>query len=303
MSTKLTVATRRSALALAQTRAFVRALCAANPGLEVEELHVVTSGDRIQDRPLNEVGGKGLFVKEIEEALLDARADFAIHSMKDLPAEQPEGLVIACVPERADPRDVLIVRPGLEPSLMDLPQGVRVGSSSLRRRVGLHRHRPDFVVEPLRGNVDTRLRKLEAGVHDAIVLAAAGLARLGLDASALPPHVHLPVSTFVPAVAQGILAIEARAGDAKVASILAPLEHRESRIRASAERGVLRALGADCTVPLAAHAVLDGDRLRIEAWLAEGDGLRERRADEILDDAAAAERIGLDLGRKLRSDA
>jgi hydroxymethylbilane synthase len=254
--TRLVVATRKSALALAQTRAFVRELIAANEGLEVEELHVVTTGDRIQDRPLNEVGGKGLFVKEIEEALLERRADFAVHSMKDLPAHQQPDLCIACVPERADPRDVLLVRRGLEPSLAALPQGVRVGSSSLRRKIAIARVKPDAVVEPLRGNIDTRIRKLEGGMHEAIVLAAAGLARLGVDQASLPPHAALPLDQMLPAVAQGILAIEARADDDRVRAILGPLEHHDSRLRASAERGVLRALGADCTVPLAAHSVV-----------------------------------------------
>ncbi|MBI2390695.1 MAG: hydroxymethylbilane synthase [Deltaproteobacteria bacterium] len=296
---RLVVATRRSALALAQTRAFIRALVAANPGLEVEELHVVTTGDRIQDRPLNEIGGKGLFVKEIEEALLEGRADVAVHSMKDLPAQQPQGLVIACVPERADPRDVLLVRRGMEPSLSALPKGVRVGSSSLRRKLAILRARPDAVVEPLRGNVDTRLRKLEAGTHEAIILAAAGLARIGIDPSTLPPNAPVPPSEMLPAVAQGILAIEAREGDDRVASILAPMEHRESRLRASAERGVLKALGADCTVPLAAHSVVHGDRLTLEAWLDEDGRYRTLHESASIGDAAAAEAFGLQLGARL----
>jgi hydroxymethylbilane synthase len=299
---RLTVATRRSALALAQTRAFVRDLVAANPGLEVEELQVVTTGDRIQDRPLNEIGGKGLFVKEIEEALLDGRADLAVHSMKDLPAEQPAGLAIAGVPKRADPRDVLLVQSGLEPDLARLPRGLRIGSSSLRRRLALLRLRPDAVVEPLRGNVDTRIRKLEAGAHDAIMLAAAGLARLGIDPSRLPPHVALPVTTFLPAVAQGILAIEAREGDARVFDVLSRVEDRSSRIQAMAERGVLRALGADCTVPLAAHATLDGDTLHLSAWLSDTDGANVRNAEDraAITDPADAERFGLDVGARLR---
>ncbi|MGZ3423750.1 MAG: hydroxymethylbilane synthase [Polyangiales bacterium] len=296
---RLVVATRKSALALAQCRAFVRALIAANPGLEVEELHVVTSGDRIQDRPLNEVGGKGLFVKEIEEALLDGRAHFAVHSMKDLPAEQPGGLVIACVPERADPRDVLLVRRDLAPSFASLPQGARVGSSSLRRRTAILKSRPDLVVEPLRGNVDTRLKKLDSGSHDAIILAAAGLARLGIDAAQLPPHAHLDTKTMLPAVAQGILAIETREGDRDTMAALAKLEHGPSRLRASAERGVLKALGADCTVPLAAFSQLVGEEIHLEAWLATDAGFREESTKAKVADAAAAEALGLAVGKRL----
>lgn len=298
---KIVVATRRSALALAQTRAFIRALIAKNPGLEVEELQVVTTGDRIQDRPLNEIGGKGLFVKEIEEALLDRRADVAVHSMKDLPAQQPAGLGIVCVPERADPRDVLLVRRHLKPSLKELPPGVRIGSSSLRRRLAILRARPDAVVEPLRGNVDTRLRKLEEGQHDAIILAAAGLARIGIDPATLPPHAPIDPVEMLPAVAQGILAIEAREDDERVRAILAPMEHAISRLRASAERGVLKALGADCTVPLAAHSVVVGDRIDLEAWLSDESGARYRTLKDSVNasDAATAERFGLDFGARL----
>ncbi|GAC1394628.1 MAG: hydroxymethylbilane synthase [Polyangiales bacterium] len=300
---RLVVATRRSALALAQTRAFVRALLAANPGLEVEELQVVTSGDRIQDRPLYEAGGKGLFVKEIEEALLARRADLAVHSMKDLPARQPEALHVACVPPRADPRDVLLVRPGLEPRLESLPPGARVGSSSLRRRIAMLHVRADLDVVPLRGNVDTRLRKVAAGELDAIVLAAAGLARLGIEPAALPAHVALPSTTMLPAVAQGTLAIEARVDDRAVAAFLAPLDDAPSRMRAWAERGVLQALDADCTVPLAAHALLDGDRLHLEAWLTELDGSGFRHAEDtaVVTDPAEARAFGLRLGATLRA--
>jgi hydroxymethylbilane synthase len=300
---RLTVATRKSALALAQARAFIRALIEANPGLEVEELHVVTTGDRIQDRPLNEVGGKGLFVKEIEEALLEGRADFAVHSMKDLPAQQQPGLTIACVPERADPRDVLLVRHGLEPSFAGLPRGARIGSSSLRRKIAVLRAREDAVVEPLRGNVDTRVKKLEAGAHDGIILAAAGLARLGVDRALLPPHAAIAITEMLPAVAQGILAIEAREGDERVRKVLAPLEHPESRLRASAERGVLRALGADCTVPLAAYSTREGDELEMSAWLTAMDGTNFRELHERarVGTAPEAEKFGLELGGRLRS--
>ncbi len=299
----LVVATRRSALALAQCRAFLRALVAANPGLVVEELHVVTTGDRIQDRPLYEVGGKGLFVREIEEALLEKRADFAVHSMKDLPAHQPPGLELVCVPERADPRDTLLVQPGKIASIDALPKGAKVGSSSLRRRLMLLAKRPDLDVVPLRGNIDTRLRKLTAGEYDAIILAAAGLARLGVPVGELPPHAPLAFDVMLPAVAQGILAVEARGGDEEVARILSPLEHGPSRLVASAERGVLRALGADCTVPLAAHATLHDYELSLEAWLSETDGsnVRTRTDRARITDANSAEAFGDRVGQALKS--
>lgn len=298
---QLVVATRRSALALAQTRAFVRDVSAGNPGLSIEELQVVTTGDRVQDRPLAEIGGKGLFVKEIEEALLDGRASFAVHSMKDLPAKLPPGLSIACVPERADPRDVLLVPNGREPSLAALPKGARVGSSSQRRRLALLRERPDLRIEPLRGNVDTRLRKVAAGEFDGILLAAAGLGRLGVPLDALPPHTALSVDQMLPAVAQGILAIEARDGDGPTWQALSVRMHGPSALRASAERGVLAALDADCTVPLAAHAVLEGGRLHLRAWLSEADGsrLREGSTDGVADDEAAAHALGFALGKQL----
>ena len=304
----LVVATRRSPLALAQSRAFIAALVARTPGLIVEELHVVTSGDRIQDRPLYEAGGKGLFVKEIEEALLERRADLAVHSMKDLPAKQVDSLSIACIPQRADPRDVLLVRPGTTASIEALPRAARVGSSSLRRRVALRRHREDLAIEPLRGNVDTRLRKLAGGEYDAIVLAAAGLARLGIEPSALPPHLALEITTMLPAVAQGILAIEAREGDDAVHALLQVMEHEPSRRMAIAERGVLEALDADCTIPLAAHARLGadsagaGDTLHLDAWLAELDGTRFREASDVLvsHDPVEIMRWGRSVGERLK---
>jgi hydroxymethylbilane synthase len=303
MPRALTVATRRSALALAQARAFVDAFVAVHPSLRVTELPLVTSGDRIVDRPLYEAGGKGLFVKEIEEALLECRADFAVHSMKDLPARQPDGLVIACVPERADPRDVLVVRPGLAASLLDLPDRARVGTSSLRRRIGLHRHRPDLVIEPLRGNLDTRLRKVHEGEYDAIVVAAAGLARLRLDPETMPKHIELDTTLMLPAVGQGALAIEARADDSSMIALLAPLVHRASHICAWAERGVLKALDADCTVPLAAHAAIAGEQIDLRAWLAEPDGSRFRLREDLapLLDARSAEAFGMRVGGDLRA--
>jgi hydroxymethylbilane synthase len=246
---RLVYATRRSALALAQCRAFVARLLAAHPDLELVEEQVVTTGDKIQDRPLSEVGGKGLFVKEIEEALLERRADIAVHSIKDVPASLPDGLAITCIPLREDPRDVLVApRHG---KLADLPQGAKIGTSSLRRAVCLREARPDLVIVPLRGNVDTRLRKVDAGECDGIILARAGLVRLGLADRAtevLSPEISLP------AVGQGALGIEAREADHDTRARLAVLADETTSRCVHAERGVLIALGADCKTPLGAFA-------------------------------------------------
>jgi len=297
MTNHLKLATRRSALALAQSRAFARAIEAASSGLVVEELLVVTAGDRIQDRPLYEVGGKGLFVKELEEALLERRADFAVHSYKDVPGEVPPGLTIACVPEREDPRDVFISRNG--DKLASLPAGARVGTSSQRRAVALRLSRPDLVIVPLRGNVDTRLRKLGEGELEAIVLALAGLKRLGLADRAteiLPPEVMLP------AIGQGAIAIECRAEDEATQEALSRLAHEETTTRVAAERGVMKALGADCKTPIAAFAVRQGEELFLRAMIAEPDGTRARTAERRVSwptSAAEAARLGVDLGEEL----
>lgn len=295
---KLTVATRKSPLALAQTRAFVAALCARHPGLTVGELQVTTSGDRIQDRPLSEVGGKGLFTKEIEEALLDGRADFAVHSLKDVPPLLPQGLVIGCFPEREDPRDVLIA-PGAR-KLAELAPGSRIGTSSLRRKLQLLAARPDVEVVPIRGNVDTRLRKAETGDVHAVVLARAGLLRLGL---AERPAEVLPVELMIPAVAQGALGIEHREGDEATAELLAPLSHPDTKIAVTAERAVLRVVEGNCQLPVAAYAIRAGNELRLVGLLAEPDGSRVRRAETrgtypSTDREAVA--LGEDLGLKLR---
>ncbi|UQA59002.1 hydroxymethylbilane synthase [Polyangium aurulentum] len=297
MTKRLVLATRRSALALAQSRAFARALEAATPGLVIEELHVVTAGDRIQDRPLNEVGGKGLFVKEIEEALLDGRAHLAVHSFKDVPAELAPGLSIACVPEREDPRDVFISKSGAR--LAELPAGARVGTSSLRRSVALRMQNPGLEVLPLRGNVDTRLRKLEEGQVDAIILAHAGLRRLGLEGrvtEVLAPEVMLP------AIGQGALAIECRAGDEETGALLAPLHDEETALRVAAERGVLISVGGDCKTPVAAHAVREGDAMWLRGMLADESGGRVRTGERRFRwpaSVAEADDAGRQLGAQL----
>ncbi|XXT80394.1 hydroxymethylbilane synthase [Sorangium sp. So ce726] len=298
MPTELTLATRRSALALAQSRAFARSLEAAVPDLSLRELEVVTSGDKTQDRSLQDIGGKGLFIKELEEALLDRRADFAVHSIKDVPAEIAPALCLACIPAREDPRDALVTRSGA--LLAELPAGARVGTSSLRRAVALREARPDLVIEPVRGNVDTRLRKVFDGGFDAVVLALAGLKRLGLEGRAtevLSPEVSLP------AIGQGALGIECRTADASVRDVLATLADAETTICVSAERAVMAAVEGSCRTPVAAYAVRDGDALWLRALLAEPDGSRLRRAERRLSwprNVRETERIGADLGAELK---
>lgn len=299
MSEKVIVATRRSQLALAQARAWMRTLSDAHPGLDIEELHVVTTGDRVQDRALNEIGGKGLFIKEIEEALLARSADLAIHSMKDVPAELAANLVIGCVPEREDPRDVLVTRTGQK--LAELPAGSKIGTSSLRRRVQLAEARPDLEIVALRGNVDTRLRKCAEGVVDAVVLARAGLKRLGLADRATE---ILEAELSLPAVGQGALAVELRAGDDRVAKLLAPLNHPETAIAVAAERGVMLAVEGSCTVPVAAYAIRQGTDIWLRSMLSEPDGARMRRAERRAawpESAEEAHALGVELGAELRA--
>jgi hydroxymethylbilane synthase len=294
---ELTLATRRSKLALAQSRAFAKTLVAANPGLDVRELEVVTSGDRIQDRRLQDIGGKGLFIKELEEALFDGRADFAVHSIKDVPAELAEGLTIACIPEREDPRDALASRSGA--TLAELPEGAKIGTSSLRRAVCLRLARPDLLVEPVRGNVDTRLRKMEEGQFDAIVLALSGLRRLGIADRATEV---LSVELSLPAIGQGALGIECRSADARVADALSRVAHTETTLCVSAERALLAAVEGDCKTPVAAHAMRDADAMWLRGLLAEPDGSRPRTGERRIpfpNDASEAAAIGRDLGREL----
>jgi hydroxymethylbilane synthase len=282
--------TRRSALALAQASLVAAGLRAR--GRQVEVVPMRTEGDRLASTALALVGGKGLFVREIEEALLTGAIDAAVHSLKDLPAELPAGLCLAAFPPREDPRDVFLTRTG--GSLRDLAAGAVVGTSSPRRRALVLATRPDVVVEPLRGNVDTRLRKLEAGTCDAIILAAAGLHRLGLQ----PAHaeVLLP-DEFIPAVGQGIIAVEARADDEETRAALALLDEAETRACADAERAFLARLGASCTSPLAAHATLSrggSSTLRLTALIASEDGRDVMRAQA----EGPRERAGA-LGRAL----
>jgi hydroxymethylbilane synthase len=281
--------TRASALALVQARSVAAAL----PGAGVEVVPMRTEGDRLADARLAVVGGKGLFVREIEEALLRGDIDLAVHSLKDLPAEPPAGLTLAVFPRREDPRDVLVAR---QPATVrSLPPGARVGTSSPRRRALLLSLRPDLQVGPIRGNVDTRLRKLQAGDWDATVLAAAGLRRLGVA----PAHCEsLDPDVFVPAVGQGILAVQARTDDARTLAALAPLDDAPTRVCATAERAYLARLGASCNTPMAAHARLQGDTVRMTAIVASQDGRRIIRAS-ITAPATAAAELGRDVADEL----
>jgi hydroxymethylbilane synthase len=282
MST-IRLATRTSDLALTQAR-LVAGMLEATLGVATELVRLQTTGDRIQSVSLAKLGGKGLFVKEIEEALLDHRADLAVHSAKDLPAALPEGLELVAFPERADPRDALVARER-GATLESLPRGARVGTGSVRRMAQLRALRPDLELVPLRGNVPTRLRKLESEKLDAVILACAGLERLGL---AERIDERLAPEAMLPAVAQGILAIEGRAGDA-IARDAAALGHVVTTAQAAAERGVLVRLEADCNVPLGAYAEASAAGLRLRALLAatEGDRMVRAEAQGTADEAAA----------------
>ncbi|HEX4153523.1 MAG TPA: hydroxymethylbilane synthase [Steroidobacteraceae bacterium] len=295
----LVIATRKSKLALWQAEHVAAGLRAAHPGLEVELLAMSTKGDQIQDRSLAAIGGKGLFIKELEAALDDGRADLAVHSMKDVPSELPPGMMLAAMLTRADPRDALIARRGC--SLAELPPGARLGTSSLRRRAQLLASRPDLDIQTLRGNVDTRLRRLEEGDLDAIVLAAAGLARLGLESriSAL-----LDPSVSLPAVGQGVIGIECRSDDAAARKAVRVLDDAAAHAAVSAERAFARRLGGSCQSPIAAFAEFAAagrpaaERLELRGLVAEPDGSRVIK-DSLAGPAAEAEEIGERLAERL----
>jgi hydroxymethylbilane synthase len=263
----LRIATRRSPLALWQAEHVSARLLAAHPGLRVELLPMSTQGDRLLDAPLARVGGKGLFLKELERALQDGRADLAVHSMKDVPVALPDDLHLPVVLDRADPRDALVRRgPG---RLADLPRGARVGTSSLRRKCQLAALRPDLDLVDLRGGVNTRLGRLDAGDFDAIVLACAGLQRLGLEARISEP---LDPEVMLPAIGQGALGLECRRGDAAVEALIAPLADPSASCTVAAERALNRRLHGGCQAPVAGHARLDAGRLEIRGLVASLDG-------------------------------
>jgi hydroxymethylbilane synthase len=264
---KLTIGTRGSPLAVWQAEWVRTSLRELEPGLSISLEQIKTTGDRILDAPLAMIGGKGLFVKEIEEALARSEIDLAIHSMKDVPTQLPAGLEILSIPAREDPRDALITRNG--DSLEKLPSGARIGTSSLRRQAQLLHARPDFKVALLRGNLDTRLRKLDAGDYDAILLAAAGLRRLGLEQRITE---FLPYEVCLPAISQGALGLEGRADDRFVRELVARLEDRHTRIAVTAERAFLERLEGGCQVPIAAHATIDHETILLRGLIASVDG-------------------------------
>lgn len=297
----LRIGTRGSPMAMIQAGLVRDQLKAAHPRLAaegaVELMPIRTTGDRVLNRQLAEIGGKGLFTKEIEEALFDRRIDLAVHSLKDMETALPAGLAIGCVLARDDPRDALVSRGGAP--LAELPQGARIGTASLRRRAQLLRMRPDFAIEPVRGNVNTRLAKLEAGEIDALVLALSGLERLGM--AALASEI-LSAETMLPAVGQGALAIECRIGDEAVVGLLAPLHDPATAACVTAERAMLAALDGSCRTPIAGYATLDGGRLSLAAVLLTPDGSDERRGD-IAGAATEADALGAELGARLRRGA
>jgi hydroxymethylbilane synthase len=259
---RLRIATRASPLALWQAHHVRDRLLAAHPGIQIEILEFTTRGDQILDRALSKVGGKGLFVKELEVALLEGRADLAVHSLKDVPMQLAPEFELATVLERADPRDALVC--GAHARLADLPPGARVGTSSLRREMTLRARYPHLQISSVRGNVGTRLAKLDRGEFDALVMAVSGLERLGLHERI---REVLDTDAFLPAPGQGALGIETRAGDTRVAGLLACLEHPPTRARVCAERAVSRGLGGSCEFPLAAYAqFLDSGELMLRAW-------------------------------------
>ena len=263
------IGTRASQLAMWQANWVKDQLEGRNEGLEALLIRIKTSGDKIRDVPLAQVGGKGLFVKEIEEALLDGRIDLAVHSMKDVPTEIPDGLQVNIITERKDPRDALVSGDGRK--LADLPQGAVIGTSSLRRQAQLLNHRPDLVIEPLRGNVGTRLRKAEGPGLAGVILAAAGLKRLGFE-DRISEYLSYDIS--LPAIGQGSLGIESRVGDEETAALLAPLNHPDSNVAVTAERAFLRRLEGGCQVPIAAFGQVEDGVLVMDGMIASLDGKR-----------------------------
>lgn len=294
MTRHLVIATRGSALAMWQAEHVRDCLKDIDPSLNISFNVIKTKGDVFLDAPLAQVGGKGLFVKEIEQALLEGRADLAVHSIKDVPMELPGGLIIGCVPKRESPADCYLSHK--YPDLHRLPEGASVGTSSLRRQAQLLAMRPDLKITQMRGNVDSRLKKLAGGDCDAIVLAEAGLFRLDLHAPYMQP---LDPAVFVPAVGQGALGIECAEDNYQLLTLLAYLEDREARVCVQAERAMLRALDGGCQVPIGAHArMIDDENVILEGLAGEPDGSAVIRVERNAD-ASLAEKLGADVAREL----
>ena len=266
-SREIRIATRKSALALWQAEYVKARLEQAHPGLTVTLVPMVSRGDKLLDSPLSKIGGKGLFVKELETALLENEADIAVHSMKDVPMDFPEGLGLFCICEREDPRDAFVSN--TYASLDALPKGSVVGTSSLRRQAQLLTRRPDLEIRFLRGNVNTRLAKLDAGEYDAIILAAAGLIRLGFEARITSA---ISIEDSLPAGGQGAVGIECRSADTEIHALLAPLHHADTAVRVTAERALNKHLNGGCQVPIACYAVLEGEQLWLRGLVGEPSG-------------------------------
>jgi hydroxymethylbilane synthase len=292
MNSIFRIATRKSALALWQANHVQSLLREAHTGIEIELVKIVTEGDRVLDRPLSEIGGKGLFLKELEKAMLDGEADLAVHSMKDVPANMADGLVLDAVLPRANPYDALVSRD--DRLLADLPAGSNIGTSSLRRKSQLLALRPDLKVSDLRGNVDTRLRKLDEGQYDAIILACAGLQRLGLG-DRITETLKLP--DWLPASTQGIIGLQCREGDAHTLSLIRPLGDADTMVVASAERAVAQVLEATCQVPLAVHAVLQNGIVDLKSSVSTPDGKQSVQAGG---QAPASDAVA--LGKQVAAD-
>ena len=289
----IVVGTRASALALAQTEIVLASLRQAHPDVVFELKHIHTGGDRDQKTPLAQIGGQGIFVKDIENTLLAGEIDVAIHSLKDMPTIQPEGLTLGAILAREDPRDALVSRRG--ESLAGLPEGARIGTGSLRREAQLRAVRPDLQILPLRGNVDTRLRKSATDDYDAVVLATAGLIRLGFGARITEV---LPLSVMLPAVGQGAIAVEVRSGDTAVLDLVRKLDDAATRAATEAERGFLRELGGGCHVPIAAHGRATGNGLWLRGLVAHPSGQPILRG-AVNGSSERAQALGADLARQL----
>lgn len=291
---KLVVGTRGSNLALVQTNWVVDQLKKENPGVEFEVKIIKTKGDLIKDLPLDKIGDKGLFVKEIEKSLLDGEIDMAVHSMKDMPSYLPEGLKFAHSPKREDPRDALIFKEGYK-SLDDLPQGARIGTGSKRRKYQLLKHRPDLEIVPIRGNIETRIKKIETEKLDGVVLAASGLRRAGLDNKI---DYYIPTDIMLPAPAQGILALEIREDDKETEKIIDSIKDDITKIQIDAERGFLIGVNGSCHIPMGAYCEIEGEKITLTGLYGDGEGKKIVVQSQV-GTLADAPKIGYELAKSV----
>ncbi|MFR1851122.1 MULTISPECIES: hydroxymethylbilane synthase [Clostridia] len=291
---KLVVGTRGSNLALVQTNWVVEQLKKNNPNIEFEIKIIKTKGDLIKDLPLDKIGDKGLFVKEIEKSLLDKEIDMAVHSMKDMPSYLPEGLKFAHSPRREDPRDALIFREGYK-TLEDLPQGAKIGTGSKRRKYQLLKHRPDLEIVPIRGNIETRIKKIETENLDGVVLAASGLRRAGLEEKI---DYYIPTDIMLPAPAQGILALEIREDDKETEKIIDSIKDNITKVQIDAERGFLIGVNGSCHIPMGAYCEVDGEKITLTGLYGDGDGKKiviQSKEGTLAD----AQKIGYELAKSV----